>query len=323
MTCLTLTETKNYSRYIRLLALAAMIALPAGCQKSQQAQAPATSGPKTFATPEEASTSLYQAAKAGDSNALLAIFGPGATELIVSGDPVQDKAARDKFVANYDEMHRWGTLTNGKVLNIGAENYPFPFPLEKNASGQWYFDSDSAKEEIIARRIGDNELAAIDVLNAMADAQADYFARTHDGSNVHQYAQKIASDEGKQNGLYWKSTDDQAESPLGPLAASANAEGYGGNNQPSPQPFHGYFYRILTKQGSHAHGKAKDYVVNGNMTGGFAVLAYPAEYRNSGVMTLIINRDGQVFQKDLGEKTADLAKAMKEFDPDDTWEPVE
>ena len=220
-------------------------------------------------------------------------------------------------------MHRWGTLTNGKVLNIGAENYPFPFPLVKNASGQWYFDSDSAKQEILARRIGDNELSAIDVLNAMADAQADYFAQTHDGGNVHQYAQKIASDEGKHNGLYWKSADDQTESPLGPLAASASAEGYGGNNQPSPQPFHGYFYRILTKQGSHAHGGAKDYVVNGSMTGGFAILAYPAEYRNSGVMTLIINQDGQVFQKDLGEKTADLGKAMNEFEPDNTWTPVE
>ena len=323
MTCLRLIETKNYSRCIRLLALAAIIVLPTGCQKSQQAQAPAASGPKAFASPEDASTSLYQAAKAGDSDALSAIFGPGATELIISGDPVQDKAARDKFVTNYDEMHRWGALTNGKVLNIGAENYPFPFPLEKNASGQWYFDSDSAKAEILARRIGDNELAAIEVLNAMADAQADYFAQTHDGSSVHQYAQKIASDEGKQNGLYWKSADDQADSPLGPLAASASAEGYGGNTQLSPQPFHGYFYRILTKQGSHAHGGAKDYVMNGNMTAGFAILAYPAEYRNSGVMTLIINQDGQVFQKDLGEKTADLAKAMNQFDPDDTWTPVE
>jgi hypothetical protein len=321
MTCLRLTETNAYPRCIRLLALAAIIMLPTGCQKSQPA--PATSGPKTFASPDDASRSLYEAAKAGDSNALLAIFGPGATELIISGDPVQDKAAREKFVANYDEMHRWGTLTNGKVLNIGAENYPFPFPLEKNASGQWYFDSDSAKEEILARRIGDNELAAIDVLNAMADAQADYFSQTHDGSNVHQYAQKIASDEGKQNGLYWKSADDQAESPLGPLAASASAEGYGGNTQPAPQPFHGYFYRILTKQGNHAHGGTKDYVVNGNMTGGFAVLAYPADYRNSGVMTLIINQDGLVFQKDLGEKTAELAKAMNEFNPDDTWSPVE
>ena len=320
MTYLRLTETKTYSRCVLLLALAAIIVLTAGCQKPQQAP----SGPKTFASPDDASRSVYEAAKAGDSNSLLAIFGPDATELIVSGDPVQDKAAREKFAANYDQMHRWGMLTNnGMVLNIGAENYPFPFPLMKNPSGQWYFDSNSAKQEILARRIGDNELSAIEVLNAIADAQADYFSQTHDGSNVHQYAQKIASEEGKHNGLYWKSADDQAESPLGPLAASASAEGYGGNSQPAPQPFHGYFYRILTKQGNHAQGGTKDYIVNGNMTGGFAVLAYPAEYRNSGVMTLIINQNESVFQKDLGEKTAELAKAINEFNPDNTWNPVE
>ena len=254
MTYLRLTETKTYSRCVLLLALAAIIVLTAGCQKSQQAP----SGPKTFASPDDASRSVYEAAKAGDSNGLLAIFGPDATELIVSGDPVQDKTAREKFAANYDQMHRWGMLTNnGMVLNIGAENYPFPFPLMKNPSGQWYFDSNSAKQEILARRIGDNELSAIEVLNAIADAQADYFSQTHDGSNVHQYAQKIASEEGKHNGLYWKSADDQAESPLGPLAASASAEGYGGNSQPAPQPFHGYFYRILTKQGNHAQGGDK------------------------------------------------------------------
>jgi hypothetical protein len=322
MKSVSLTETKTYPRCILLLALAAIIVIPMGCQKS--AQAPSASGPKTFASPDDASRSLYEAAKAGDSNTLSAIFGPDATELIVSGDPVQDKAARDKFVANYDEMHRWGTLTNnGRVLNIGAENYPFPFPLMKNPSGQWYFDSNSAKEEILARRIGDNELAAIEVLNAMVDAQADYFSQTHDGSTVHQYAQKIASDEGKQNGLYWKSPDDQAESPLGPLAARASAEGYGGNSQPAPQPFHGYFYRILTKQGDHANGGTKSYIVNGNMTGGFAILAYPSEYRNSGVMSFLINQGGVVIQKDLGKNTVDVAKTISEFNPDDTWQLVE
>jgi Protein of unknown function (DUF2950) len=317
-----LTETKNYPWCILLLALAAIVTLPTGCQKSQQAQAP--SGPRTFASPDDASKSLYEAAKAGDSNALLAIFGPDATELIVSGDPVQDKQARDKFAANYEEMHRWGMLTNNRrVLNIGADNYPFPYPLMKNASGEWYFDSNSAKQEILARRIGGNELATIEALNAMADAQADYFSDTLDGSNVHQYAQKIVSDEGKQNGLYWKAADDRPESPLGPLAANASADGYGGSSQQGPQPFHGYFYRILTQQGSHAQGGAKSYIVKGNMTGGFAILAYPAEYRNSGVMTLIINQDGLVFQKDLGETTAVLAKAMSEFNPDDTWSAVE
>jgi hypothetical protein len=320
MTRLRLTDTKTYQPCIALLAFVAIIAFSVGCQKSEQAP----SGPKTFASPEAAATAVYEAAKAGDGGALLAIFGPGATELIISGDPVQDKAARDKFAAGYDQMHRWGKLKNGgMVLNIGAENYPFPFPLLRNSSRQWYFDSGGAKEEILVRRIGDNELAAIDVLNAMADAQHEYFSQTHDGSNVHQYAEKFISDEGKQNGLYWKAAENPPGSPLGPLAANASAEGYGGNPQQAPQPFHGYFFRILTKQGDHAHGGAKSYIVKGNMTRGFSILAYPAEYRNSGVMTFIINQDGVVFQKDLGEGTADIAKTMDEFNPDDTWNGVE
>lgn len=330
MTRLRLTNTKTYLQCIVLVAFTAIGALSGGCQKSEQPpsgpktfseQAP--SGPKTFASPDAAASAIYEAAKAGDGNALLAIFGPGATDLIISGDPVQDKAARDHFAASYDQMHRWGKLINGgMVLDVGAENYPFPFPLLRNSSGQWYFDSSDAKDEILVRRIGKNELGAIDVLNSMADAQAEYFAQAHDGSSVHQYAQKFISDEGKRNGLYWKAAEDQPESPLGPLAANASADGYGGNQQ-APQPFHGYFYRILTKQGAHVHGGAKNYIVNGNMTGGFAILAYPAEYRNSGVMTLIINQDGLEFQKDLGEKTADLAKSITEFNPDDTWSPVE
>jgi Protein of unknown function (DUF2950) len=320
MTRLRLTDTKTYPGSIVLVALATIIACSGGCQKSEQTP----SGPKTFSSPDAAASAVYEAAKTGDGNALLAIFGPDATELIFSGDPVQDKAARDKFAAGFDQMHRWGKLTNGgMVLNVGAENYPFPFPLLRNSSGQWFFDSRAAKEEILVRRIGDDELAAIDVLNAMADAQSEYFSQTHDGSNIHQYAQKFISDEGKQNGLYWKAAENQPESPLGPLAANASAEGYGGNPQQAPQPFHGYLYRILTKQGEHAHGGAKNYIVNGKMIRGFAILAYPAEYRNSGVMTLIINQDGTMFQKDLGEKTADIAKTMNEFNPDDTWNPVE
>jgi Protein of unknown function (DUF2950) len=312
--------TATYLRCPVLAAFAAIIVLSGGCQKSPQAP----SGPQTFASPDAAGNAVYQAAMAGDSNSLLTVFGPGATDLISSGDPVQDKSARDRFAASYDQMHRWGKLTNGgMVLNVGADNYPFPFPLVKNSSGQWYFDSSDAKDEIIVRRIGDNELAVIDVLNAMADAQVEYFSQTHDGSTVHQYAQRLVSDAGKQNGLYWPVAGDQPESPLGPLAANASAEGYAANPQQTPQPFHGYLYRILTKQGDHAPGGAKNYIVNGAMTGGFAILAYPAQYRNSGVMTLIIDREGVVLQKDLGEKTADFAVAMTEFNPDDTWSPVE
>lgn len=323
MTRLRLTVPKTHSLHVALFALAAVAMLAStGCKKSEQFSV--ANGPKTFSSPDEASSAVYTAAKSGDGQALIAIFGPNATDLIISGDPVQDKAGRDKFAAQYDEMHRWGKLTNGgKVLTVGAENYPFPFSLMKNSSGQWYFDTPSAKEEILARRIGGNELATIDVLNAMSDAQIEYFSQTHDGNSVYQFSQKFVSDEGKQNGLYWKAAQDQPESPLGPLAAEASADGYGGSSKSAPQPFHGYFYRMITKQGSHAAGGAKDYVVNGNMTGGFGILAYPAEYRNSGVMTLMINQDGAVYEKDLGTQTVDLAKAITEFNPDDTWKPVE
>jgi hypothetical protein len=308
------------SRNLLFVTLVAIIALSAGCTKSQ----PAPSGPQTFVSPEAAGQAIYAAATAGDSNVLLAIFRPDAKELILSGDPVQDKAALDLFTSRYDEMHRWGKLARpGMVLDVGAENYPFPFILLQDSSGQWYFDTNSAKQEILARRIGGNELATVDTLNAIADAQVEYFSQTRGDSHVRQFAQRFVSDDGKQNGLYWKPADDnQPESPLGPLVAYASAEGYAGNTQP-PQPFQGYFYQILTKQGDRAHGGAKEYVVNGAMTGGFALLAYPAEYGNSGVMSFLINQDGVVFENNLGENTADVAKAITAFNPDDTWKPVE
>ena len=215
---------------------------------------------KNVRFPDAAASAVYDAAKAQDGNALLAIFGPGATDLVSSGDPVQDKAGREHFASSYDQMHRWGKLTSGAmVLNIGADNYPFPFPLRRNSSGQWYFDSTEAKDEILVRRIGGNELATIDSLNAMADAQAEYFSDTHDGSKVHQYAQKFVSDEGEQNGLYWKVAENQPESPLGPLAANASADGYGGSSQQTPQPFHGYFYRMLTNKAATPRRRQKLY----------------------------------------------------------------
>jgi hypothetical protein len=320
MTRLGFAEMNINLRSLIFASLVAVIAISMGCDKSQ----PAANGPQTFASPENAGQAIYTSAKNGDSNGLSAIFGPDAKELILSGDPVQDKAGLDLFASRYDEMHRWGKLANGgMVLDVGAENYPFPFALLKNASGQWYFDSNSAKQEILARRIGGNELSTVDALNAIADAQAEYFSQTHDGGKVRQYAQKFISDEGKRNGLYWKPADEnQPESPLGPLAAYASAEGYAGSTQ-GPQPFHGYLYRILTKQGEKAHGGARDYIVNGAMTGGFAILAYPAEYGNSGVMSFLISQDGVVLEKNLGENTADSAKAIAGFDPDDSWKPVE
>jgi hypothetical protein len=318
MTYLRVSPMRKCSRSIACLTLFAAICSSVGCKKSERASA----GPKMFASQEDASKAIYDAAKAGDSNTLLVIFGPNAKDLLFSGDSIQDKAALAKFTADYDQMHRWRNLKDGAlILNIGAENYPFPFPLLKSPSGQWYFDTNSAKEEVLARRIGDNELAAIDVLNAMADAQSEYFSQTHDGSQVRQYAQRFISDEGKQNGLYWKTAPDQPDSPLGPLAAYASSEGYTDSGKTS-QPFHGYLYRIITKQGDQVEEGARDYIVDGNMTGGFAILAYPAEYCVSGVMSFLINQEGTVFEKDFGNNTADVAKAMTEFNPDGSWAPV-
>jgi hypothetical protein len=308
-----------------VLLLAAIALISTGCSKSQ----PSTSregvsaGPQTFASADLAGQAIYAAAKAGDAKALLSIFGSAAKEILLSGDPVQDKAALDTFTRQYDEMHRWGKLAKGGlVLDVGAENYPFPFALKKNEAGQWYFDTGSAKDEILARRIGGNELSTIDVLNAMGMAQAEYFSQPHDGAKSHTYAQKFVSDEGKQNGLYWPVAEGDSGSPLGPLAEFAASEGYSSASQES-QPYHGYYFRMLTSQGPQAHGGAKNYIVNGSMTGGFAILAYPAEYGNSGVTSFLIDQDGIVLQKDLGDDSAAIAKTITSFNPDSTWVAVE
>jgi hypothetical protein len=321
MICLRPARMNGFSWGKFFITLVAIALSSVGCSKSQQVTSPAE--PQTFASAEIAGQTVYAAAKAGDTNALLAIFGSGAKDLLLSGDPIQDKAALDTFSARYDEMHRWGKLTRGGlVLDIGAENYPFPFPLKKNSAGAWYFDTNSARDEILARRVGGNELSTIDVLNAIREAQVEYFNQPHDGSKVHAYAQKFVSDDGKQNGLYWKVGEDQPESPLGPLAAYASSEGYSNASQ-GPQPYHGYFFRMITRQGPQAQGGAKDYIVNGNMTGGFAIIAYPAEYGNSGVMSFLANQGGDVFQKDLGPNTSETAKTITSFNPDDTWGLVE
>ena len=216
-------------------------------------------------------------------------------------------------------MHRWRKMPDGsQILLIGADNFPFPIPLKKNDSGQWVFDTAAGKEEILRRRIGRNELSVIDVCGALADAQADYYSRRHDDGSTKQFALKFISDPGKQNGLYWESPDGQPKSPLGPLLAYATSEGY--TVKPNAhQPFHGYYFHMLTSQGSNAPSGAKNYVVDGKMVGGFAFVAYPAEYGNSGMMTFIMNQDGLFLQKDLGKNTAETASAMTEFNPDASW----
>lgn len=317
------------SRIVAQFVLLAFVIPLAACGKSDKPAVEQTPVAKVakplltmFASPDAAGTGLLVAAKSGDQNALLGIFGPESRELILSGDAVQDKATIDAFVAAYGVMHRWRKIPgDAQVLLIGADNFPFPIPLKKNTEGQWFFDTTAGKDEILSRRIGRNELAVIDVCRAAADAQAEYFKHLHDGANTRQYAVKFMSDAGRQNGLYWPSLGDQPKSPLGPLVAFATMEGY--EAKPDQHtPFHGYYFHMLNRQGSHAPGGAKDYVVNGKMVGGFALVAYPAEYRNSGVMTFIINQDGALLQKDLGKATAEAAAAMTEFDPDADWAPV-
>ena len=308
------------SRWWVGIALLAMLSCVTSCNKSEKPAA-TEAAQKTFTSPDDAAKSLVEAAKAGSRDSLIAIFGPGSQDIIFSGDAAQDKAAFENFNAAYTTMNRWRKQTDGgEVLVVGADNNLFPIPLRKNPAGQWYFDIAAGKDEILSRRVGSNELAAIEVVAAMTDAQAEYFSQRHDG--VQQYAQKFVSDQGKQNGLYWNSPEGQAKSPLGPLAAYAAAtEGFTpeANKQ---QPFHGYFYRIFTKQGSAAHGGAKDYVVDGKMTGGFAFVAYPEKYGDTGIMTFIVDQSGVVYEKNLGKDTVELAKAITEFNPDKTWSPV-
>ena len=296
------------------LTILALLVFLCACSKPQE-----KASMKLFASPDQAGDAVLQAAKAGDQAAVLAIFGPDAKDIIFSGDAVQDKNSVDRFINAYQVMHRWRAMTDGSQhLLVGADNYPFPIPLKKNASGQWYFDIAAGKDEILARRIGRNELAVIDVCAALADAQQEYFSQPRNGEKTRQYALKFISDAGTQNGLYWDSPPDQPHSPLGPMAAFATNEGYS-MKPDAHQPFHGYYFRMLTRQGSKAPGGAKDYVVNGKLTGGFAFLAYPAEYRNSGVMTFLVGPDGVVYQKDLGAKTSDVAAAITEYDPGDGW----
>ena len=279
---------------------------------------------KTFASPEEAVKALVAALKAGDTKALSAIFGPGSKDLVSSGDPVADKAGRDRFVSGYEEKNRLEEAETDKVvLYVGNHDWPFPIPVVKK-QGSWRFDAKEGKEEILARRIGRNELSAMQVCLAYVDAQREYAMKDWDGDGLLEYAQKFGSDPGKKNGLYWEAKAGDEQSPLGPLVAAAQKKGYKVKQSPSkPAPYFGYYYRILTGQGKSAPGGAYDYVVKGNMIGGFALVAYPAKYGSSGIMTFIVNHDGVVYQKDLGKSTEKTALAMKLFNPDATWKKLE
>ena len=274
-------------------------------------------GQKTFSSAEEASNALVTAAQNNDETAMLGILGPEGKQIVSSGDDAEDAESRANFVQRYREMHRLVKEPDGTtILYIGAHNWPMPIPL-MNKGNSWYFDTEAGKKEILYRRIGRNELSAIRVCQELAAAQKEYFAQHSE------YAQKIFSDEGQHNGLYWKAANGDLLSPIGPLVASAVAEGYAKSHVGAPTPYRVYYFHIIERQGKSAPGGAKRYVVNGKMTEGFAFVAHPAEYRSSGVMTFIVNEDGVVYEKDLGKTTAILAKTMKDYEPNSNWQKAE
>jgi hypothetical protein len=288
-----------------------------GC--SRKAQVTSNVGEQTaFATPAEAGEALQIASRAHDESALSKILGEGSAAILSSGDPAEDKASIDAFTKKYDRMNRWVALTDGsEILYVGVDNYPFPIPLAKNASGRWYFDTAAGEDELLARRIGRNELLAIDATAAIAKAQEACFKSSRKRHVAGMYAQRIVSTPGTKDGLYWDASNGEAPSPLEKLsgfAASASST--------NPQVFHGYTFRILTSQGSAAKGN-NNYVPDGRITEDFAVIASPAQYADSGIMTFILNRDGVVYQKDLGQKTAEVAASIKEYNPADGWTPAE
>jgi hypothetical protein len=282
------------------------------CARAQQP------GQKTFSSPEEATTALVNAAQSNDEKALVEIFGPYGKEVVSSGDATEDAENHANFAKRYQEMHRLVKEPEGQlVLYIGAENWPAPIPLV-NKEGVWYFDTEAGKKEILFRRIGRNEMSTIRSCRELVGAQKEYYSTQNS-----EYAQQIYSDEGRHNGLYWKAAEGETQSPMGPLVAAAVAEGYVKGKAGPPTPYRGYLYHVLTRQGKHAPGGTKNYIVNGKMTEGFAFVAYPAEYRSSGVMTFIVNADGVVYQKDLGKETEEIGKAMKEYNRDSSWQKAE
>ena len=307
ITILSLTNpTATLAR--RGLLTAAVLALAMAAAHAQQ----------SFKTAEEAADALVSAAKTGDRKAVLTVLGQKGADIVSSGDTVADASARNRVIEAYNAKHQMAMEgTDKAVLIIGHEDWPFPIPLVRK-DGTWRFDTAAGREEILYRRIGRNELSAIQACLAYVDAQQEYAERGIAGNGV--YAQRIVSGPGKNDGLYWPAQPSEDDSPLGELAASAASEGYRVGQQRAP--YHGYYYKVLTRQGPNAAGGALDYIVRGRMIGGFALVAYPAEYRNSGVMTFLVNHRGDVYEKDLGPNTAHIAAGITAFNPDNTWRRV-
>lgn len=310
------TTRSSGRQTVRVWATAALLALVAVCQSGC-----ATARQSTFATPDQVAQALVASLRPMDSARLREVLGPEGDEIIFSGDEVADREGIEKFLKAYDERHELVAETDGQMtLEVGRDGWPMPIPIVRKR-GAWRFDTRSGRDEIVNRRIGRNELAAIQVCLAIVDAQREYAMRDSDGHGLRGYAQRFVSDAGKKNGLYWEAASNETPSPLGSLVATASEEGYTSARTETGEPraYHGYHYHMLTSQGPNAAGGKRDYVVNGNMTEGFAVVAWPAEYGNSGVMTFLVNHNGVVFQRDLGRNTERTAKAMSAFDPDEGW----
>lgn len=279
--------------------------------------------PRSFTSPDAAAAALAAAAHANNARALVAILGSGSKKIVYSGDRVADKNGRALFATAYDALHKIESEGADKaILVVGKDEFPFPIPLVRHGTS-WRFDTRAGAQEILDRRIGRNELNAIQVCRAYVEAQRDYATADRDNDHMREYAQHFMSSPSKHDGLYWPTEAGEPESPIGPLVANARAQGYGprpkGEKPHRPQPYHGYYYRILTQQGPHAPGGAMDYIVEGHMIGGFALIAYPAKWGDSGIMTFIVNQDGVVYQKNFGPRTAALARAITEYDPDPSW----
>ncbi|MCC6765721.1 MAG: DUF2950 domain-containing protein [Deltaproteobacteria bacterium] len=278
---------------------------------------------RRFESAEAAASALVEAAKIGDGKQLDPLFGPGAQQVLPSGDPVADREAREHFVERAAERtHLERVGDDFAVLSVGNDDWPFPIPLVKESAG-WRFDTEAGKTEILNRRIGRNELFTIQVCQEYVSAQRDYAARMRATGGGYEYAQRLRSTPGKRDGLYWETGEGDAESPIGPLFADASREGYRPGMNATPQPFHGYVYKELHAAGPHAPGGARSYIREGRMTRGFALLAYPVKYGSSGVMTFIVNEQGIPFEQDLGPKTAEIASKITAYDPDDSWDPTE
>jgi hypothetical protein len=308
----------------RTVVLSVLLAL--GTVPLVAVAAKSTSEPSqlTFASADEAVAMLVDTVKQSDQRRLLAVLGPGSETLINSGDRHADAASHQRFLTAFDARHKLTEVSPGRmVLDVGIDDWSLPIPVV-HANGRWHFDSRAGAQEIVNRRIGRNEIAAIRVALAYVDAQRDYFERSKQSGGTGQYAQHLVSTPNQHDGLYWPVTAGQPESPFGPLVAQAVEEGYPGEMVSGrPIPYQGYYFRVLRAQGENAPGGAKDYLMGGRMTGGFALIAWPAIYRSSGIMTFLVNHDGVVFQKDLGSATATAAAGMTRFDPDLTWARVD